>query len=100
VIVDEHLAERADTLGTELMRRLQGIRNPFVRDVRGLGLLIGIELSVKAKKLASALLAEGVLAKDTQDYVLRIAPPLILEREHVDMIVTAVERGLNAMTSL
>jgi len=98
VIVDEKLAQRAETLGTELTRRLQGIRHPLVREVRGRGLLIGIELSVKANTLATALLAEGILAKDTQDYVLRIAPPLILEREHVDMIVAAVAKALDAIS--
>jgi ornithine--oxo-acid transaminase len=94
VITDEKLAERSEEFGNELMQRLRGIEHRLVREVRGQGLLIGIELSVKAKVLAKALLAESVLAKDTQDYVLRIAPPLILERAHVDMIVAAVARAL------
>jgi ornithine--oxo-acid transaminase len=95
VIIDEKLDERAQELGAELMRRLRDIRHPFVREVRGRGLLIGIELSVQAKLLAKALLAEGILAKDTQDYVLRIAPPLVIEREHLDLIVSALTRVLD-----
>jgi ornithine--oxo-acid transaminase len=97
VIVDEKLAERAETLGTELVQRLRNVRHPLVREVRGQGLLIGIELTVKAKILANALLAEGILAKDTQDYVLRIAPPLILEREQMEIIVAALARALDTI---
>jgi ornithine--oxo-acid transaminase len=97
VIVEERLAERASELGADLIQGLQSIRHPLVREVRGRGLLIGIELDIKAKRLAEALLKEGILAKDTQDYVLRIAPPLILEREHVEVIVAAVTRALEAV---
>jgi ornithine--oxo-acid transaminase len=97
VIADEKLPERAHELGAELMQRLQDIRHPLVREVRGRGLLIGIELSVRAKLLAKALLAEGILAKDTQDYVLRIAPPLVIEREHLDLIVSALTRSLDRL---
>jgi ornithine--oxo-acid transaminase len=94
VIVEEKLADRAAEMGALLMRCLQDIRQPLVREVRGRGLLIGIDVRVKAKLLAKALLEHGILAKDTQDHVLRIAPPLILEREHIEMIVTAFERAL------
>jgi ornithine--oxo-acid transaminase len=97
VIADEKLPERARELGAELMQRLQDIRHPLVREVRGRGLLIGIELSIRAKLLARALLAEGILAKDTQDYVLRIAPPLVIEREHLDLIVSALTRSLDRL---
>lgn len=97
VIVEERLAENARELGAELIRRLRAIQHARVREVRGRGLLIGIELDGSAKKLAKALLREGVLAKDTQRNVLRIAPPLVLEPPHVDVIVAAFERGLAAL---
>jgi ornithine--oxo-acid transaminase len=65
--------------------------------VRGRGLLIGIETAIPAKLLSKALLREGILAKDTQDTVLRIAPPLVLEREHLDRIVSALGRALDTV---
>jgi ornithine--oxo-acid transaminase len=100
VLVDERLAERARTLGSELLARLQALRHPLIREVRGRGLLIGIEVGVPAKLLSKALLQEGILAKDTQDTVLRIAPPLVLEREHLDLIVTAIGRSLESVAAL
>jgi acetylornithine/succinyldiaminopimelate/putrescine aminotransferase len=56
--------------------------------------LIGIELTVAAKALSKALLREGVLAKDTQERVLRIAPPLVLDSAQAAEIAAAVERAL------
>ncbi|HEY0798691.1 MAG TPA: ornithine--oxo-acid transaminase [Candidatus Baltobacteraceae bacterium] len=99
VIVDEHLAERSRTLGAELMARIEGLKHPLVREVRGRGLLIGIELTVPAKYVSKALLREGILAKDTQDTVLRIAPPLVIERAQLEVIVTALSRALDAVAA-
>jgi ornithine--oxo-acid transaminase len=99
VVIDERLAERARTLGGELLERLQNLRHPLIGEVRGRGLLIGIETGIPAKRLSKALLAEGILAKDTQETVLRIAPPLVLEREHLDLIVTGLGRALEAVTA-
>ncbi len=94
VIVDEDLAGNARRRGNEMVEGLRALRSPLVRQVRGRGLLIGVELTVKAKTLAKALLREGVLAKDTRDYVLRIAPPLVIDPEQVAAVVDAVGRAL------
>jgi ornithine--oxo-acid transaminase len=94
VVVEERLAENARERGIELVERLRAVGDPRVREVRGRGLLIGVEVDGKARLLAKALLAEGLLAKDTQSTVLRIAPPLVLRPEHVDEIVAAFKRGL------
>ncbi|MEO5692080.1 MAG: ornithine--oxo-acid transaminase [Usitatibacter sp.] len=97
VLLDEKLADRAAVMGEYLLNRLRSITSPIVKDVRGMGLLIGIELDpkvVSARKFVETLLKHGVLSKDTHDTVARFAPPLIVEREQLDW---AVERIRNAL---
>jgi len=94
VTVDEELAENARVRGAELMRRFAEIRDSRIVQVRGRGLLIGIEFDRSAKPFAQALAANGILAKDTHERVLRIAPPLVVRSEHIDEIVAAFERIL------
>ena len=94
VLVEERLAERSAELGTYLLERLLEIRSPRVRDVRGRGLLVGIELDEAARPYCEALKEEGVLCKETHDSVIRIAPPLVIERDELDWAVERVERVL------
>jgi ornithine--oxo-acid transaminase len=84
VVVDEKLAARARYAGAKIMQGLRAISSPCVKEVRGRGLLIGIELTVPARHLSDALLARGVAAKDTHAMVLRIAPPLVIDDEAID----------------
>ena len=100
VIVDEHLCERAKSSGAELMRRLRAISSPLILDVRGRGLLIGIELTVPARRVAELLVSEGVLAKETRENVLRISPPLIIEEDHLTLIVDALAKVLGALDAM
>jgi ornithine--oxo-acid transaminase len=79
VIVEEKLPSRARYAGAKLMQGLRAIASPLVKEIRGRGLLIGIELTIPARRLSSALLDRGVAAKDTQERVLRIAPPLVID---------------------
>lgn len=99
VLEDEGLAARAATAGAHLMSRLRGLaaRQPAIVAVRGLGLLVGVELDprrVDARAACEALLAEGVLSKDTHHTVLRFAPPLTITLEQIDGAVDALERAL------
>ena len=90
VIVDERLAERAARLGPKLTAAIEEIASPHVEQVRGRGLLIGIELmrsSGPARNFALALLREGVLSKDTHVQVLRLAPPLSIDDTEIDWLV-------------
>lgn len=87
VIVDENLASRARYAGAKIMRGLRSLSSPFIKDVRGRGLLIGIELTIPARRLSEAMLARGVVAKDTHENVLRIAPPLVIDDEEIDMLL-------------
>ncbi|HEX6999258.1 MAG TPA: ornithine--oxo-acid transaminase [Gammaproteobacteria bacterium] len=90
VLVDERLPERAAELGAYLMERLRALRTRHVRDIRGRGLLIGIEIEPAAgtaRQFSERLLGEGVLCKDTHAQVLRLAPPLVIERGDIDWLV-------------
>ena len=81
VLVDERLSERAEQLGVELMSALRALKSPLIVDVRGLGLLIGVEIDAKlasAREVCEVLLKHGVLSKDTHHTVVRFAPPLTI----------------------
>ena len=97
VLHDEKLAERAATLGAYLLKRLRSIASPVVTEVRGKGLLIGMELDparVAARQFVETLLKHGVLSKDTHGTVARFAPPLIVEREQLDWAVDRIRDAL------
>jgi ornithine--oxo-acid transaminase len=81
VILDEKLSERSASLGAAWLRDLQEIRHPNIRQIRGRGLLIGIELTVPARPYCERLKDAGLLTKDTHDYVIRLAPPLVIAEE-------------------
>jgi ornithine--oxo-acid transaminase len=97
VIVEEKLAQRARYAGAKLMQGLRAIASPRVKEVRGRGLLIGIELDFPARILSDALLERGVAAKDTQEFVLRIAPPLVIDDAAIDYFL---ERFKDALASI
>jgi ornithine--oxo-acid transaminase len=85
VLVDEKLAERSAELGAYFMQKLSVLKkNPRVKDVRGRGLWIGIELEDAARPYCERLMQEGMLCKETHEHVIRIAPPLVITREEVD----------------
>lgn len=78
------MVERSAELGAYFLDRLGSLRSPDLREVRGKGLWIGIELNSPARPYCEALKLEGVLCKETHDRVIRIAPPLVITREEVD----------------
>lgn len=97
VIRDENLAENAARQGAYLMEKLHEIPSPYVRELRGRGLLIGIDLKPEAggaRRFCEALLREGILAKDTHETVIRLAPPLIITRDEVDWALERIARVL------
>ncbi|MDQ3516496.1 MAG: ornithine--oxo-acid transaminase [Gemmatimonadota bacterium] len=81
VLGDEQLAQRSDELGSWFLGEIANIKHPEIREVRGRGLLIGMELTVPARKYCEALKDLGMLCKETHDKVIRIAPPLVIERD-------------------
>ncbi|MFZ0389560.1 MAG: ornithine--oxo-acid transaminase [Calditrichia bacterium] len=97
VILDENLADRAQEMGTYFMDRLKSIQSGHVKEVRGKGLLIGIELNPEAggaRRFCEALQKEGLLAKETHHHVIRFAPPLIITKEEIDWAFKRIEKVL------
>ena len=92
VIVEEELSERSAELGAYFLGLLETLRSPQIKDVRGRGLWIGIELSTNARPYCEALKDEGILCKETHDHVIRIAPPLIIAREEIDWAFERIRR--------
>ena len=98
VVVSENLPARARAAGTTLMRELRAIDAPVIREVRGRGLLIGIELAAPAKLLSEALLERGVAAKEARDHVLRLAPPLIIEEDEIAYLLERFTEAVATVT--
>lgn len=98
VLVDEKLASRARYAGAKILQALRSIHSPLVKEVRGRGLLIGIEMTIPARKLAYALLDRGVAAKDTQEKVLRIAPPLVIDDEAIEFLIEQYREALQSIS--
>jgi ornithine--oxo-acid transaminase len=78
------------------LARLRTLKSPHVKEFRGRGLLIGIELTSRARPFCEALAQEGVLCKETHDTVLRIAPPLVITQDELDWAFTRIARVLGA----
>jgi ornithine--oxo-acid transaminase len=98
VIREEKLAERADQLGTYFMDQLSEIPSPHVKEVRGKGLLIGVELRPEAqgaRRFCEALQDRGILAKETHQHVIRFAPPLVIDKETIDWALPSIREVLN-----
>ncbi len=91
---DNHLAEHAAELGAWFMARLTRIQSPLVREVRGLGLMVGIELKQKVTPYLQALMAEGVLALPAGLTVMRFLPPLVISQAELAQAADAVEKVL------
>ncbi len=95
VIIDEDLASNAAAMGKLLADGLRALRSPLIKEVRGRGLLIGIEFFTPARPVSTALLKRRVASKDTHANVLRLAPPLIITREEIELLL---ERFKDALT--
>jgi ornithine--oxo-acid transaminase len=98
--VRERLSERARVRGDELLAKLRAIGDSAIAEVRGKGLLIGVEIDPRAataREVCEGLLARGVLSKDTHGTVVRFAPPLVVESGHIDLAVEALADTLRAL---
>ncbi|TCP30641.1 ornithine--oxo-acid transaminase [Scopulibacillus darangshiensis] len=90
VIEEENLAERSRELGEYFQERLKGIDNPIIKEVRGKGLFVGVELYQPARPYCERLKQEGLLCKETHENVIRFAPPLVIEKEDLDWALTKI----------
>jgi ornithine--oxo-acid transaminase len=100
VLVEEGMIENAACMGDYMMAQLRTIASPYVKEVRGKGLLIGLELYPEAggaRRFCEALMDEGLLCKETHQNVIRFAPPLIIQRDEVDWALERIERVLKTL---
>ena len=98
VLIDEKMSERATELGAYFMEGLKAIKSPKIKQIRGKGLLIAIvleESAGKARKYTTALKDKGLLCKETHDWIIRFAPPLVITREEIDKALEAVREVLS-----
>ncbi|MHB8089501.1 MAG: ornithine--oxo-acid transaminase [Anaerolineaceae bacterium] len=97
VIRDEKLVENAFAMGEYFMGELRKINSQHIKEVRGKGLLIGVELHPEAKgarRFCEALMKKGILAKETHDNVIRFAPPLVIDRKTIDWALPRIKEVL------
>lgn len=94
VLEDEKLPERSLELGTYFMEKLKQINNPMIKEVRGRGLFIGVELTEAARPYCEALKKKGLLCKETHETVIRFAPPLVITKEELDWAFERIEQVL------
>lgn len=97
VLVEENMIENARLMGDYFMERLKAMSSPLVTEIRGKGLLIGVELNKEpggARKYCEELMLRGVLCKETHENVIRFAPPLIIKKEEIDWVMERVESVL------
>ena len=102
ILEREQLPARAAESGAYLLERLQSLHLPLIREVRGLGLMIGIELRTRVQPYLEALLARGILALPAGPNVIRLLPPLVITHAQIDYVIeqlqTAIEPGRGRLT--
>ncbi len=100
VIVEEKLVQRSDELGRYFLERLLSVKSKHVKDIRGRGLFIGVELKPEARgarRFCEALRNEGMLCKETHEHVIRFAPPLVITKEELDWAFARIKKVLETM---
>jgi ornithine--oxo-acid transaminase len=94
LLIEEGLIENADKLGKYFRESLRNLKSPLIKEVRGKGLLIGVEVdpSISAHDIVLKLLPHGLLTKETHETVIRFAPPLIITKAQIDQAVDAIKQ--------
>jgi len=101
VIIEEKMIENAKELGDYFLTQLREIKSPYIKEVRGKGLMIGVELVPEAggaRGFCEQLMAQGLLCKDTHENVVRFMPPLVITREEIDWAMEKIEPILTGNT--
>ncbi|WP_345240157.1 ornithine--oxo-acid transaminase [Pontibacillus salipaludis] len=96
VLEEENLASRSLELGEYMMSELRSIDNPKIKEVRGKGLFIGVEMTEPARKYCEELKAKGLLCKETHESVIRFAPPLVIDKEDLDWAIQQIKDVLSS----
>lgn len=98
VLIEEGMIENSEKMGAYFLEELKKIKSPHIKEIRGLGLFIAIELNYEsggARRFCEALQAEGILAKETHHNIIRFAPPLIINQATIDWALERIERVLH-----
>ncbi|WP_282034906.1 ornithine--oxo-acid transaminase [Metabacillus indicus] len=95
VLEEEKLSERSLRLGAYFKEKLSEINNPLIKEVRGRGLFIGVELTVPARPYCEKLKEEGLLCKETHETVIRFAPPLVISEDDLQWAIERITRVLS-----
>ena len=99
-LIDENLIDRSAELGAYLLAEVRKIQSPLIREVRGKGLWVGIDFDpnkIDARRIAEALLARGILTKETHGTVIRLAPPLTITHEQIDWAMAQLREAIGDM---
>ncbi|MED4204693.1 ornithine--oxo-acid transaminase [Neobacillus mesonae] len=96
VLIDEKLAQKSLELGEYFKEKLKQINNPMIKEVRGRGLFIGVELNQEARKYCEQLKEDGLLCKETHESVIRFAPPLVITKEELDWAIERIHKVLGS----
>lgn len=96
VIIKENLSKKAEELGGYLLGRLNLLKEayPFIKEVRGKGLMVGMELDIEGKGIVEDCLKRGLLINCTVEYVLRFLPPLVVSKEDIDLAIKILSQAL------
>ena len=94
VLTEENLVDNSRVMGEYFMENLLAIKGPNIKEVRGKGLLIGVELNSPARPFCEHLMNIGLLAKETHDRVIRFAPPLIITKKEIDWAFKRIKKVL------
>ncbi|MFV2058304.1 MAG: ornithine--oxo-acid transaminase [Thiohalomonadales bacterium] len=100
VLLDEDLVQKSRELGDYFQQQLADIQSPLIKEVRGRGLLIGVEFhahKIKAREVCEKLLQYGILSKETHDTVARFAPPLIINRQQIDQAIEKIRKTIHSL---
>ncbi len=90
VIKKEKLVKRSEELGNYLVKKLEGLNKDYVKEIRGKGLMVGMELSIKCEDIVNKAREQGVLLNCTSESVLRFVPPLTITKEQLDTAVSVL----------
>ena len=93
ILVRDNYPKQAEEKGEYFMQKLREIDNPEIMEVRGSGLLIGVEFTVNAAPYVKKLIANGVLAKETHERTIRFAPPIVITYEQIDKAVEGIKKA-------
>jgi ornithine--oxo-acid transaminase len=103
ILVEEKLADASASNGKYLLQKLESLKSPLIRDIRGRGLFVGIEIDpaqASARRVCEELMRRGMLSKETHETVVRLAPPLIINRQQIDWAVAQIDEVLKTVARI